>query len=101
MNNDEEMRNFINFFENMLKQSTGIKVDIIPVLIGWCNCCFQKNSGYHLIYEYTDGQRVQLFICLICKGKCKPDEPCTLEGCSFIETHDKYVTNKNNKLPKR
>ncbi len=94
MEENKKFNNIADFFEKMFGEILGEEaVNVIPIYNGYCNCCFRLENGYHMVYEYHDGVRTQLFICLICKDECKPEGTCMRsENQIFMVAHDKYVT---------
>lgn len=89
---EDEMKYFTRMFEEIMQE-----LREPPKQRGFCSCCFLDTVGNFAIYQYADRTKVQLFICDTCMEKCRPEEPCKVEGCNFMETHDKYVTNENKK----
>ena len=94
---DEEFKQFSEFFEKLLGQiiPQNMEIELLPVEIGDCNCCFLRENGHHLAYQYTNREIAHIFICVQCRMNCKPEEECIREGCSFEDTFNKYVTNQD------
>ncbi len=93
-----DVEDLFAFFEKLFNSSIEIEMDH-PIHDGYCNCCFLRARGQHLMYPYHDGTIAQVFICLMCRKACLPEEPCTLEGCNFEDTYKIYVTNQDKNLP--
>ncbi len=94
-NDDEKMKDFIKFFENMFSNAAAASQQNRP-LKGCCSCCLRSVNGYFYMHQYKDKSTVRLFLCGDCVHQCPADKPCTIEGCSLSETYDRYVTSKNN-----
>lgn len=94
MNAEDDLNDFMKQFERMFERMfMEGNVDVVPLLLGWCNCCFLQSKGHFVKYRYEDGEIVELFICLECRNlQCEPEGDCKVEGCNFIETYEKYVT---------
>lgn len=101
MSNEDDFRKLSDMFEAMFSDiMANGEVDLVPVLLGWCNCCFMQDKGHFLKYRFADGEITEVFVCLDCRViACDPEGDCKKEGASFAYTLDldQNVTNKDKK----